>query len=871
MPRLQYTPYTKSSGYKPQQVDQSNLARMREEAQRTLNGMQRYAEADIQNRKEVLAQEKEDQAYQKQAQARNFEIQTQNAQNQLKGILGEGERIQQQYNADLKARQDFYKGLTQFSRIAGGIVKDLQEKKEKEDFDNEVNKGADPQNIIKQRIDEHRLASLDLAQVTALQEAFTKGEDPYVISKLGAEADGQAYFATKGAIASYAKYQYAGDHADYINNIETQLGRKLTHDEAIFYTAAFRRTINQSVRDKDLSHKLLAPALRYLDEHDAAFFSSVRKRQTKENNQIILNQALKILTDIDSDDLNTVWPAQWQRIVNSQDGDKTKAWELVTNSVFLARDEKTGKFYRSLDEIGNLTLYTDDAKDGITFKDKFERSRWQDLQRERNRLDLQHRKQLQQIDDLNFVEESDKLFQALGPNYTEDQVEEAQNTLWTKYGKVDPRFNTHAKKFTIESRLRAAEAARIEALPDYELNDGVLAAYKEVAPPDKYNILQQRRASYDGKWRSKDAEEAVKRGLNVITGTTAFGTSKAAQPGAAPALRYFEAQALKNAKVMEGAMGGAIPALEKAVADESSRYLSSYREPTSVYYRKVEKDGSVSYPNLPGAQNISAADAALRDISNMRVKVKEAGNAEAALRIPNLVMSDARMEQVAQNYGKPGFLPNAKEMAFKGMTNGMPLHEVYNQAFAAAGRKERFASPLQNVGIQVPPHLQKVLNDPAASRVSKMNAVNVASGNTEIYSRPSAVRAGSPLKRSFTGALTYADNKQAYKAAGNAIQNVGFTVTEHPDFGGVAPGVHSANSYHGYGEAMDIILKRGTRAEDIQNTARLKTLIRSMNLFEEVIGPGDGDPNHETHLHVGGLKRPITPQDIATLKSFWGR
>ena len=42
-----------------------------------------------------------------------------------------------------------------------------------------------------------------------------------------------------------------------------------------------------------------------------------------------------------------------------------------------------------------------------------------------------------------------------------------------------------------------------------------------------------------------------------------------------------------------------------------------------------------------------------------------------------------------------------------------------------------------------------------------------------------------------------------------------------------------------------------------------------MGLFEEIIGPGDGDPNHETHLHLGGLMRPITPQDIETLKSLF--
>ena len=38
--------------------------------------------------------------------------------------------------------------------------------------------------------------------------------------------------------------------------------------------------------------------------------------------------------------------------------------------------------------------------------------------------------------------------------------------------------------------------------------------------------------------------------------------------------------------------------------------------------------------------------------------------------------------------------------------------------------------------------------------------------------------------------------------------------------------------------------------------------------FAEVIGPGDGDPRHETHLHLGGLMRPITEEDIQILNSL---
>jgi hypothetical protein len=126
---------------------------------------------------------------------------------------------------------------------------------------------------------------------------------------------------------------------------------------------------------------------------------------------------------------------------------------------------------------------------------------------------------------------------------------------------------------------------------------------------------------------------------------------------------------------------------------------------------------------------------------------------------------------------------------------------------------------------------------------------------------------GTSGARSSTGALTYSGNKQAYRSAGQAFQALGFKVAEQADFGGVAP-VHAGNSYHKYDEAFDITHQTGGRAASIEKTRKLKDAVRSLGLFKEVLGPGDGDPNHSTHLHVGGLARPITQQDIEFLRSI---
>jgi tape measure domain-containing protein len=80
---------------------------------------------------------------------------------------------------------------------------------------------------------------------------------------------------------------------------------------------------------------------------------------------------------------------------------------------------------------------------------------------------------------------------------------------------------------------------------------------------------------------------------------------------------------------------------------------------------------------------------------------------------------------------------------------------------------------------------------------------------------------------------------------GKRLQAMGYTVKEHPSFGGV--GKHSPNSYHYYGEALDVTDWRGGDWK-----GRTKGLINSLRGsgagFAELLGPGDA--GHDTHAHI---------------------
>jgi|DEB0MinimDraft_6_1074348.scaffolds.fasta_scaffold05230_2 hypothetical protein len=118
------------------------------------------------------------------------------------------------------------------------------------------------------------------------------------------------------------------------------------------------------------------------------------------------------------------------------------------------------------------------------------------------------------------------------------------------------------------------------------------------------------------------------------------------------------------------------------------------------------------------------------------------------------------------------------------------------------------------------------------------------------------------------GHLEYNKYPQEYENTWNLLSTqLGLTITEQ----GKMTSGHSSAGYHPHAEAADVyVMSERGRAADIKETGRIKAAIRQLNLFNEVIGPGDNDPNHESHLHLGGLRRRVTMDDIKILKQILG-
>ena len=175
---------------------------------------------------------------------------------------------------------------------------------------------------------------------------------------------------------------------------------------------------------------------------------------------------------------------------------------------------------------------------------------------------------------------------------------------------------------------------------------------------------------------------------------------------------------------------------------------------------------------------------------------------------------------------------------------------------------------------------QGILNllERARTNVELRNAAAAANGGVTDFDRYSSPRVaeylrnragGDGLQRHPTyGHLEYDKYPKEYENAWGLLnKELGLVITEQ---GKMTTG-HSSKGYHPHAEAADVYLQtdKGRKA-DIQETGRIKDAIRQLNLFNEVIGPGDNDPNHESHLHLGGLRRPVTMDDIKILKQILG-
>lgn len=742
MARIQYQGAARAGGYRPQQVDERNIARIREESQRQIEGMRVAANAEIESRREVARAMKEDAAYTASARERNYQIQTQNTQRELTGLQAQAQRDQQQFNIDQKANEQIFKEISTLSSSAAKLVNKIQEAK-KDEANRKILIDPDPyDNAISQslRIEEEGRARIaEQAKLAGIQEAEANGADPVAAAKLKSQNSVAQYDFAEGTVAKFFRYQYADERAARIKAAEAQKGAPLSYEEKKVVLAQFREDIYKVIGEEKLAAEFVRPYLDEADNLDRVFHSTEREKERKELNDQRGELHLTIIAQAPPEKLQQVLNSSFPHLVDVYG--YTAALDKLFDSVFSQYDPKTKKFYINEDTIRNLKFYTKEKPEGITISEKFGKTRLADLLTKRVKIDLQNRKQDLDAEQLSNDELEQQLFQALQNNPTDKNVRDAQQMYVAVTGYESKKLNTIEKHLTVEAKQRQKTIDQITNLRDFELTPEIVAA-AQAADPVKGNVIAERYNSYTAKWRSEDYKKAVKSLETLVAGTTSFGTTKAATAGSLPMISYLQSELRRRTAIYEGNMGFTA-AYQKAAAELTTEYRNGYNDKNSPFYRKVSRNGTVSYPRLEPV-TIPAAEQTKRTLDHLRQTVKKVGIPEAV----KTAFTPERLAYIKANFTKPTFKPTTQEIALVSMSNGMPLHELYNLAFKANGQNVRLASPLQMGGqeFNLSPADLKILSDPTKGRNAKLNVIRSVI-NPGAFQDPVNMRPGSPIQQ----------------------------------------------------------------------------------------------------------------------------
>ena len=151
MARAQFQGGQRAQGFSPVQVSSANISRMREESDRVVKNMTMRADAELNNRRQILQDMKANAAYYQKVRERDFNIQSGNIRTQQQASRDKAEQVRQQARLDAAANEQIFGSIAKFSKTAS---KKLQ-KMEQEQFDEKWLEGVqaymmnpDPEGLV---------------------------------------------------------------------------------------------------------------------------------------------------------------------------------------------------------------------------------------------------------------------------------------------------------------------------------------------------------------------------------------------------------------------------------------------------------------------------------------------------------------------------------------------------------------------------------------------------------------------------------------------------------------------------------------------------------------------------------------------------
>jgi hypothetical protein len=706
MARAQFQGGTRAQGFNPVQVSNANIARMREESRRVVNNMTMRADAELKNRNNILQEMKENAEYYDKVRDRDYKIQSQNIRTEQQASRDRAAQAKEQANVNIRATEQIYGTIAKLSKTASEKLGEIEQEKYDEEWLSGVQDymmNPNPAGLVEHKVGQQQLAIDNENFQSMIDEKEAAGADPLVATQARSMSPaftaGRQYAERNSLLTT----QFPVALEDALNDNERIYnvnGDTFTGVEARGNRARTAAVVATTQREFFVNNGLvgakfedIAPGLAAAQRSGQSVIAREGKVEEVTLKDNLSSNATNVLINGDFQANALTSFRTWMRTT----GSAVKAHQQY-ESVATAINPTTGEFLVSEEDWRNAIV--DDS--GMPYAQKWG-GRALKIERARMeaRLDWQRSQNAQ--DNMAYKADSKRLLEGLTADPSEANAKAAVEFFRENYGKVPPEIEKFANSYTTEA---IADSEFLEQARDLASRGMLTENFVEAAGNKGYEISNEVAKLYQGQKEKygpeydrafKSLGQVAKDVVGVVPGKDTTASAAVLQTQAE---RDFQTR-------FQGYLAqGMVPAdaANKAALEVQNEMKAGKTEEGNLYQRKVNPDGSISFPQIE--RRLAPSTAAQQRLKVVQDNLQR--DKGLALSIPEAIINKAEGEKILQDFnaGRRINIPGTARYAATRL--GINPLVVINNQLEANGQGS-ISSPALEAAGEVSPQFQELL------------------------------------------------------------------------------------------------------------------------------------------------------------------
>ena len=466
--QISYQGYAQAEGFRPIQVSDANVARIGQEGQRIIRGMEEQRKADIQNRTEYLRGLKYKNQLEASARDRNEQLRRGNVADIQERKF---DNIEREIQANYTNQQNLYNSISSLSSKAFQLASDIKEAKYKREYDDEFNKlllnGGNPAGQVEYDSQFNQLQQAGVAINTKADQLEAMGADGETVEKVRNLASPARLAARKRYAALKAGNQWSSwvqqqlqTNSEDKFTVETKDGELIEITPMQASTSAEKAAVVTGLVKKYLSlpeinlygepPAILLEPLQKINTVNEGIIAETRLSEIKAAKDKRVNEAIDDFADLRTPE--TFFGA-FNTLTSANGGDRGAARTQLLELIFKAKDDNGNPLFSDVErqKILDQTFPGQDKTIGDQYSTQIA-----ELRDEARNIANQQYRQTEATKQRKFAEQSDQarsdIEQSIAEGTYDNSDAEFLYELFRKDGnEIGMKMVTSYMKFTNES------------------------------------------------------------------------------------------------------------------------------------------------------------------------------------------------------------------------------------------------------------------------------------------------------------------------------------------------------------------------------------------------------------------------------------